>query len=121
MVHGFLRLMVHRLVEDGQVTCRTVEKIMGLDEIKWKVSWGGGEVRYDVGGEVGSIGVDEASFANEAEGEQVGEEIKGGAGGVESESGNDVSVVGKNLEEYSGVVLNPRSLCVEDLECGVVR
>ena len=121
MVHGFLRFMVYRLVQDGQVTCRTVVKCMGLDVMEWKVSWGGREVRYDVGGGVGSIGVDEASFANEVEGEQVGEKIKGRAGGVESESANDVTVVGLNLKEDGGVVLNPSGLYVEYLEIGMVR
>ena len=29
--------MVYRLVEDGQVTCRTIVKFMGLDEMEWKV------------------------------------------------------------------------------------
>ena len=67
---------------------------MGLDEMEWNVPWGGREVRYDVGGGVGSIGVDEAFFANEVEGEQVGKEIKGRAGGVEIESANDVTVAG---------------------------
>ena len=121
MVHGFLRFMVYRLVQDGQVTCRTVVKFMGPDEMEWKVSWGERKVRYDVGGGVGSIGVDEASFAKEVEGEQVVEEIKGGAGGVESESANDVTVVGLNLKKDGGVVLNPNGLYVEYFEASVVR
>ena len=47
--------------------------------------------------------------------------IKGGAGGVESESADDVTVVGLNLKEDGGVVLNPSGLYVEDLETSVVR
>ena len=54
-------------------------------------------------------------------GEQVGEKIKGGARGVESKSINNVTVVGLNLKEDGGVVLNPCGLYVEYLEIGVVR
>ena len=42
---------------------------MGLDKMEWNMSWFRRKVGYDVGGEVGGIGVDEAPFANEVKGE----------------------------------------------------
>ena len=92
---------------------------MGLDEMKGNVPWGGREVRDYVGGRVGSIGVDEVSFTNEMKGEQVGEEVEGGAGSQESECAEDVLMVRLNLKTNGGVVLNPSGLNVEYFEVGV--
>ena len=61
------------------------------------------------------------SFANEMKGDQVGEEVKGGAGSEESECAEDVLLVRLNLKTNSGVVLNPSGLNVEYFEVGVMR
>ena len=42
---------------------------MRLDEVEGDMPWDGREVRDYVGGRVGSVGVTEATFANEMKGE----------------------------------------------------
>ena len=61
------------------------------------------------------------SFTNEMKGEQVGKEVKGGAGSEESECAEDVLMVRLNLKTNGGVVLNPSGLNVEYFEAGVMR
>ena len=58
-------------------------KFVRLDEVKGDVVWKRREVRDDVGGGVRGVGGDEVPFANEREGDDVGEEIDDGAGGEE--------------------------------------
>ena len=45
------------------MTCCTIKEIMGLNEVKGGVLWKWGEVRDDVGGEIGGIGRGEVPFA----------------------------------------------------------
>ena len=70
-----------------------VEEAVSLDEEERKVSWCGREMRDDIGGRIGLIGVEKLPFANEVEGEEVSKKILSGAGVEECERTKDVSLV----------------------------
>ena len=57
-----------------------VEETVSLDEKEGNVSWCGREMRDDIGGRIGLVGVEKLPFANEVERKEVSEKILCGAG-----------------------------------------
>ena len=70
-----------------------VEETVSLDEKEGNVSWYGREMRDDVGGRIGLVGVEKLSLSDEVIGEKVDEKVFSGAGVEESERTENVSLV----------------------------
>ena len=70
-----------------------VEETVSLHEEERNVSRCGREMRNDVGGRIGLVGVEKLPFANEVEREEVNQKILSGAGVEEGERTKDVSLV----------------------------
>ncbi len=85
------------------MACSTIEVIMCLSEVKGGVLWKWGEVREDVGGEVGGIGRGKVPFAKRGKAGEVTEQVRDRAGGGEGESKEIVTRGRENVEGDGGV------------------
>ena len=61
------------------------KETVSLDEKERNVSWCEREMRNDIGGRIGLVGVEKLSFTNEVESEKVDKQILSGAGVEEGE------------------------------------
>ncbi len=57
-----------------------VKETVSLDEKEGNVSWYGREMRNDIGGRIGLVGVEKLSFTDEVESEKVDKQILSGTG-----------------------------------------
>ena len=70
-----------------------VKEAVSLDEKEGNVSWYEKEMRNDIGGRIGLVGVEKLSFTDEVESEKVDKQILSGAGVEEGERAKNVSLV----------------------------
>ena len=93
VVHCVLVLVMNQLVQDREVACSAVTETVSLDEKEGNVSWCGREMRDDVGGRIGLVGVEKLSLTDKVKSEKVDKQVLSGAGVEEGERAKNVPMV----------------------------